>query len=295
MAAPALAWHGDPSGSDAPGAHGAPSAPGDRTTPDAPGARERRFTVARGEGREVPGVLWTPAGGTGPWPLALIGHGASGSKDEGYVATIGRRLAAGHRVAAAAVDGPVHGARRRDRNASPMLVMAQFAQLWAGDGDAMTDAMVADWRAVLDALTALPELAAGPVGWWGLSMGTIIGLPFVAGDSRIDVAVLGLMGLTGPTRERIGRDAPRVRCPVLFLAQWDDEMFPHADALALWELLGTGDKRLHIHPGTHGALPDEAFDASLAFLVDRLRRPAAAPADTAMVDNGGWTSKDAAT
>lgn len=248
-ASPSMAWH-------------------DETL--ARGARERPFTLTR-DGRPVPGLLWTPRDGAGPWPLVLIGHGASGSKDEGYVLTMGRGLATTHRVAAAAIDGPVHGARRADPDATPILVMAQFAQLWAGDGEAMTDAMVADWRAVLGALLHLAELRPGPVGWWGVSMGTIIGLPLVAAEPRIGAAVLGLMGLTGPTRDRIGRDAPRVRCPVLFLVQWDDEMFPRDDALALFDALGATDKRMHVHPGTHGALPSEAFEASIDFLVARLR------------------------
>jgi dienelactone hydrolase len=238
----------------------------------APGARQRRFTLSR-DGRSVPGVLWTPRDGTGPWPLVLIGHGGSGSKDEDYVVRLGRGLATRHQVAAAAIDGPVHGDRRSEPHATPHLVIAQFAQLWSGDGDAMTDAMVADWRAVLDALLELPELRTGTVGWWGVSMGTIIGLPVVAAEPRINAAVLGLMGLTGPTRARIERDAPRVRCPVLFLVQWDDEMFHRDDAFALWEALGTADRRLHVHPGPHGALPSEAFEASVDFLVARLRTP----------------------
>ena len=89
----------------------------------------------------------------------------------------------------------------------------------------MTDEMVADWRAVLDALQAPTVLGAGSVGWWGLSMGTILGLPVVAAEPRISVAVLGLMGIVGPTKARLAADATSVRCPVLFLVQWDDELF----------------------------------------------------------------------
>lgn len=237
-------------------------------------ARQRAFTLTR-QGRGIPGVLWTPGDGSGPWPLVLIGHGGSGSKRENYVVATGRSLATTHRVAAAAIDGPVHGERRADPDATPMLVIAQFAQLWAGDGEAMTDAMVADWQAVLSALLELPELRDGPVGWWGVSMGTIIGLPLVAAEPRIAAAILGLMGLTGPTRSRIERDAPRVRCPVLFLVQWDDEMFPRAACFDLFDAIGAPDKRLHVHPGTHGGLGNEAFESSVAFLVDRLRGPRA--------------------
>jgi dienelactone hydrolase len=185
-------------------------------------------------------------------------------------------------MAAAAIDGPVHGDRRPDPDAPPGLVIAQFAQLWAGDGDAMTDAMVADWRCTLDALQGLPGLGEGPVGWWGVSLGTILGLPVVAAEPRISAAVLGLMGLTGPTRARLERDAPAVRCPVMFLVQWDDELFARPGVLALFEALGSPDKRLVANMGGHGDLPDEAFRMSTRFLAERLGgrtavRPASAP------------------
>ena len=130
-----------------------PTAAGVEWREEAPAGavRERRFTLWR-DARPIPGLLWTPLEGSGPWPLVLLGHGGSGSKDEGYVVTIARGLATTHRVAAAAIDGPVHGDRRKDPDATSILVIAQFAQLWASDGEAMTETMVADWRAVLSAL-----------------------------------------------------------------------------------------------------------------------------------------------
>jgi dienelactone hydrolase len=241
--------------------------------------RERPFEVDR-DGRRIPGVLWTPLPGPagaeavpGTRPLVLIGHGGSGSKYQSSVVATARGLAHRYGIATAAVDGPIHGDRRADRDPPPGLVLMEFAQLWANDGDAMTDAMVADWRAVLDALTALPDFVGSPVGWWGVSLGTILGLPLVAAEPRISAAVLGLMGLTGPTRQRIARDAPAVRCPVLFLVQWADELFARDDSLALYDALGTVDKRLHAHPGGHGQLPDEAFVNSGHFLADRLSTP----------------------
>jgi dienelactone hydrolase len=228
------------------------------------GVLERSFHVESSD-RDVPGLLWSPLEATGPRPLVLVGHGASGSKRESYVLALGTELARRRGFAVAAIDGPVHGDRRSDGGSVPGLVLLEFSQLWAGDPD-MTDRMLADWTATLDALQDLDEVGPGPVGFWGLSMGTILGLPFVAADPRIEVAVLGLMGLTGPSRERIALDAPRVRCPVLFLVQWDDELFDRPSAAALFGLLGATDKRLHAHPGRHGQVPDEAFVASEAFL-----------------------------
>jgi dienelactone hydrolase len=231
--------------------------------------RERRFDLVR-EGRRIPAVIWTPAQADPPHPLVLLGHGGSGTKRQSYIVAMARRLVRDHGIAAAAIDGPVHGDRRPGPPAPPPLVLAEFAQLWANEGDAMTDAMVADWRATLDALQSLPDVGDGPVGWWGVSMGTIIGLPAVAAGTRFSAAVLGLMGLTGPTSARIARDAPRVRCPVLFLVQWDDALFPHDVAVELWEALGSTGKQLLAHPGDHGDLPAEAFEASAQFLAHHL-------------------------
>ncbi|MHB8457238.1 MAG: hypothetical protein ACYDBS_06060, partial [Acidimicrobiales bacterium] len=90
-------------------------------------------------------------------------------------------------------------------------------------------------------------------------------------EARIAVAVLGLMGATGPTSERIARDAPQVTCPVLFLVQWSDELFPRAAAFELFDALGSKDKTLHANTGTHGEVPSHEFSASACYLVRHLR------------------------
>jgi len=234
------------------------------------GVCERHFEldVAR---RTVPGLLWTPAGASGPRPLVLIGHGASGSKREGYVVSLARRLVSHRGYAAASIDGPVHGDRRTDQGSVAGLAFLEFSAMWASE-PTMTDLMVEDWRATLDALEGLEEVGGGPAGYWGLSMGTILGLPLVAAEPRLAVAVLGLMGMTGPTRSRIETDAPKVTGPVLFLVQRHDELFAFATALELYEALGTDDKYLHVNPGRHGDVPVEEFEFSEQFLARRLGR-----------------------
>lgn len=234
----------------------------------ADGVEERWFEL-HPAGRSVPGILWTPPSAGGSRPLVLIGHGASGNKREGYVLALARRLVRDRGFAAAAIDGPVHGDRRSDGDAVPGLPFLEFSQVWSGD-PTMTDGMVADWTHTLDALQAVEGVGKGPVGWWGLSMGTILGLPLVAAEERITAAVLGLMGLTGPSRERIAADAPRVRCPVLFLTQWNDELFSRESAAELFDLLGTSDKRLLASMGGHGEVPTEAFVMSEQFLASHL-------------------------
>ena len=233
----------------------------------AKGVRERRFDVMRGD-RRVPGLLWTSDDG-GPRPVVMLGHGASGSKGQDYIVAMARRLVRHHGLCAVAIDGPVHGDRRADGAVESNLAFAEFAGAWSSDGG-LIDAMVADWRAVLDAVQVLPEVTPGACGYWGLSMGTILGLPVCAAESRVAVAVLGLMGLTGPTKDRFAADAASLRCPVLFLVQWHDELFSREHAFALFDALGSPDRRLHANPGLHVEVPGEEFEASGLFLSSRL-------------------------
>jgi hypothetical protein len=70
------------------------------------------------------------------------------------------------------------------------------------------------------------------------------------------------------------RRTASVACPVLFMVQWDDEIFDREGALELFNALGTSDKRMHVHPGKHGAFPLEAADATRTWLAGQLQIPA---------------------
>lgn len=51
---------------------------------------------------------------------------------------------------------------------------------------------VPEWRMALGALQELPEIGTdGPVGYFGPSMGTAIGVPLAAAEPRITAAVFG--------------------------------------------------------------------------------------------------------
>ena len=230
---------------------------------DVEGVHERGFVVEV-DGRRVPGVVWTPTGAEGARPLVLIGHGATGHKRMGYVVALARELVRAHGFAAVAIDGAGHGDRRPNPGDDDTVVFSDFLTEWSRD--ASTDDAVADWKATLAAVRALPEVGDGALGYWGLSMGTIFGVPLAAAEPRIQVAVFGLMGLVGPTRFRMAADAPAVVCPVLFIQQWDDSLILRDGVFELFDALGSRDKRLHASPGDHAAVPSEEFVFSARFL-----------------------------
>lgn len=223
---------------------------------------ERDFEVGA-----VPGVLWTPEGADGPVPLVLLGHGATLEKRTGYIVSLARRLVRHHGIAAAAIDLPGHG------NRMPADGMPDLISMWTRPE--VTDTAVAEWQSVLAALDEAEGLGRPGLGYWGMSMGTLLGLPFVASEPRVQVAVLGLAGTTAPLGGRLAADAARITCPVLFLLQWEDELFPRHGVFELFDAIGSSDKRLHANPGLHSAVPMEEIDASEAILARHLLRATA--------------------
>lgn len=226
------------------------------------------------DGNPIPIAVWAPAG-DGVRPLVLLGHGGSGHKRNERMTMLGERFANEHGWVAIAIDGPVHGARGPVQNATDPA----YREMWQRE-DPVAD-MIADWQAVLDAAldgtlsTAIDAaLAVDParIGYWGLSMGTMFGLPFVAREPRIRAAVLGKAGMTGTSVARSGIDryfpiyASDVTVPVLFTIQWDDERFERAGQLDLYDRLGSVDKRLHAYPGEHVDNGPDAIDTQIAFL-----------------------------
>ncbi len=229
------------------------------------GVSERRFDLEV-EGRAVPGLLWTPGEARGSRPLVLLGHGGSSHKRAAYILAMARRLVRHHGFAAAAIDGPGHGDRvRSDLDRGSMPVEEWRRRVYSSSA---FDDMIADWRETLDSLQKLDEVGIAPVGYWGVSMGTVFGLPFVAAEPRIQAAVLGLMGSQIP---RAMRDAPSIRCPVLFVQQLEDELMQREHVVELFDAIGSDDKRLHANPGKHSAMPRDEWDATEAFLAERLK------------------------
>src|SRR5262245_13839845 len=178
------------------------------------GVTERRFELEVA-GERVPGIVWLPTGARGPRPLLLQGHGGIQHKRVQNVLDQARRMVRKHGYAVAAIDAPNHGDRITPEAAERLRQrITSGVQRGAGLSEEQRKGMskaaqmaVAEWKATLDALQRLDEIGAqGPVGYWGVSMGTRYGVPFIATDPRIKCAVLGLFGI-GPDKDEFTEQA----------------------------------------------------------------------------------------
>ena len=233
-------------------------------TNDASGRSVREFNLVReGTTRPVTGALW-PASETGPAPLVLFGHGASGDRYQVPICQLAHRFADEAGCHSLAIDGPVHGLRQVGEGGRTAFRDEAARPSFQSD-------MVADWQAALT--VAKQQVEVTSLGYFGLSMGSIFGIPLLATLPEVRCAVLGLLGTTkagGPFAERLLADAAEIACPVLFLMQLEDELFPRDGYLALFDALASQDKRLHANPGLHPQVPSEEIDHSFQFLATGL-------------------------
>lgn len=233
------------------------------------------------EGEDVPAVVWLPASSQPPTAVVLIGHGGGDHKDAPYVTRIAGHLAGKLGYAAVAIDAPHHGERTPAEEEGMSAVERRQRMglaAWRQRNTEATAQAVADWRAAIDAAQRLDAVPDVPVGYLGLSMGTRHGIPLAAAEPRITAAVFGLFGHPASASEApFARAARQVTIPVLFLLQWDDELFPREDGLALFDLLGSRRKTLHANPGGHLQIPPAEISQAAQFLRQHLA-PAGASA-----------------
>ncbi|MDQ0585399.1 alpha/beta hydrolase [Streptomyces rishiriensis] len=241
------------------------------------GMVERDFTVG-----EVPGVLWSPASGADGAPLVLLGHGGGNHKRHPAMAGRARLLVTGCGFHAAVIDAPGHGDRPRTAHDEQEIAELRRAQA-AGEPEGpvvvrynarLAELAVPEWQATLDALQQRPEIGAdGPVGYFGIGLGTAIGVPLVAVEPRITAAVFGLMW-----PDALVETARRITVPIEFGLQWDDERIPREAGLALFDAFASKEKTLHANAGKHVDFPRFEADSAVRFFARHLGRVVTSPA-----------------
>ncbi|MGW4479770.1 alpha/beta hydrolase [Rhodococcus triatomae] len=240
------------------------------------GVIERTFTLG-----EVTGVLWSPEAGSAGAPLLLSGHaGGMHKRAPGLVGAALHQVTT-HGFAVAAIDAPGHGDRTRsepDQRWADAIRRARtagepIAPIVVEYSRSLAERAVPEWRAILDALQALPEIGAeAPVGYGGVSSGVVTGLMLAAADSRIAALSLGWVFVDDALVEA-GR---QVTVPVEYRIPWADEEFDRESALALFDAFTSTEKTLHAHSGRYHRLPEYERGNSGRFFAHHLGRSAEA-------------------
>ncbi|WP_033346374.1 alpha/beta hydrolase family protein [Catenuloplanes japonicus] len=209
---------------------------------------------------DVPAVLWTPDDGKklADRPLIVNAHGGGQHKKAPSMLAAARRFVLDGGFAVLAMDAPAHNGRPRTEAHEQAIARIREPGGVAALHKLLSDQSIPEWRAVLDALDP------GPIGYFGLSMGSGLGIPFVAREPRVRAAVLGLLG-------HESADAALISVPTRFLMQWDDELVSRDAALELFDSIGSQEKALHANPGGHGEVPEAEWADAVRFFTRHLR------------------------
>ena len=223
---------------------------------------------------DVTAALWAPGHAEPGTPLVLLGHGG-GRQHRHHRSVSGRAKLltdVGFRALALDVDG--HGPRPRTPYDEEQ-VAALHAARKAGEpigpiveryNADLARRTVPEWRALLAGLLAVPEIGDSPVGYWGITLGTAIGVPLVAEEPLIQAAALGLFWPS-----TLIEAARRVTVPIEFYLQWHDEHIPREGSLELFDAFASAEKSLHVNAGKHMEMPRFETASAVRFFERHLR------------------------
>lgn len=219
---------------------------------------EQSVAVAASGPSDIPCSIWSAT--KNPRGVVLLGHGLGVDRYHETVLVPAKLLALEYRAAVLVPEIPLHGVRDEFPD-DPSGLLRRWQNFWASGGHA---SVCAEFRALLRYVATIYTL---PVAYFGLSLGTQYGLPFLAQTREVRSAVLGLFGSQPPPRTPLmNRYAPAVRCPVYFVQKIDDELHSTASSTHLFSTLGSLEKVLDATPGPHGATSMASLRKACAFL-----------------------------
>ncbi|MEW5944732.1 MAG: alpha/beta hydrolase [bacterium] len=308
-------WRAAPRAEDAPAAHQPPAAPAaesawyayDSKTPldaavtdekDGEGFKVIGFSFVNLEGERVPGVMTLPAGGghAPPFPVVVMMHGYMQDKANFIFAGLYEPFSE-RGIATVAIDLPSHGGREGN-------LVEDFNDL--DRAEATFRRAVFDVFRTFDFVETREELDATRIGYFGISMGAIVGAIACGADERVKTAVFTLGGggldclfkgikLGGTAKikeiaaanpglleeklgyfdplEFVSRLAPR---PVLFYNVEDDQVVPRECAEKFHAAAGEPKKVVWQKSGGHLFFPNQIKPHAMEWYEKHLIAPAEA-------------------
>lgn len=220
--------------------------------------------------RKITGAVWLPDEPRESNTVVAFGHGASGNRYQAPIPYIAHRLVK-LGVLCVSMDGPVHGLREKNGGGRKAL----GPELRNLD---IVDQMNQDWAVAIDLACSQFDYTDELFGYFGLSMGSIFGIPMLADritkDRSVTAATLGLLGTTGAASQfgkNLQKAAEKIDVPILFLMQLEDELFPRSGYLELFDSFGSTEKSIHANPGLHPEIPGIEVRHTVDFFNNQLQ------------------------
>jgi dienelactone hydrolase len=214
-------------------------------------------------GETVPGLAYLPTGATDPMPLVLIQHPGMGSKEDYFVAEVGRGWAKRGWICVG-LDAPLHGERSTH---DPMSLFRQPER-----HPAIRAQFAAEVSRMIDLLAEALPVDMTRIGFVGYSLGSMLGIPAVARDGRFKAAALCLVGEGGLAG---GIEGPEADVPKLssvavrIVGKLQDELIPRERTEALYNAL-EGEKDIRWLPGGHFEIGPDVVRAAEEWLRAKL-------------------------
>ena len=256
--------------------------------------KSERVTFISTHDERVVVTLTYPASG-GPFPAVILQHGSSGQGRHSLITTrpdlpepVAYRLAlAGMLVAT--VDAYGFGSRETPDNRGRLTTSRPDLMFRTRDARMQ---QVQDLRRTVDYLSTRDDVRSEAIGYFGISMGTRIGVPFIALDRRVSAAAL-FVGGTGPYSRFVTEGSPFADLSeeeALVFSLTDPSVFgPHTSHVAKFVANGETDatvggrepaerlqqslaepKEIHWFPGGHGDYGDGLVAEAGRFLAGHL-------------------------
>ena len=236
----------------------------------------REKIIFRGHRSQVPGYLAIPQDGNAPFPVVLLLHGVTSSKESWWEEnnTMERLtkqlLASGYAVLT--LDSEYHG--ERSGNSEFKSPIDFLEKGWFVQFRDMTIQSVIDYRRGLDYLATRADIDMSRVGMVGYSMGGMMTFILSAVDERISLAVSCVSPIVTvpylPTA--VQNFAPFIRdTPFLMLMATSDERnYSRETANQVFNLLASENKRLEFFESGH-MLPKEWPGHAIKWIETHLR------------------------
>lgn len=198
---------------------------------------EETLNIKSGQ-ESIPVSLWFPEDRI-VRAVALLGHGLGVDRHHEFNTRIASLLSAASCVVLSP-ELPLHGERSSGKADDWREIVNSWQVFWSAGG---VQALVEEWTSFQS--YAVERFPGKPVGYFGLSLATQYGIPFLANNNMIQAAVLGLFGSHPPPKTPVmNHYAPNVSCPLAFVKQADDELHPETTADYLFDSLGSSEKEL---------------------------------------------------